>query len=184
MTNLAKSTPKIVEELYLELNRSVLTSYLHGVSGPEGNPGGIERCSPPELLGPCNETCADAYYAAHGFTAEDMFSLAAGLAFQGSAASCNMTLLKGVCFHQGKVLKKLNITDPDVCCSTCAANAQCTHWTLNMDESDKYCHIKGGPVPKQTLDDGCVSGSKTPPPPLPCASGGANPLCGVPGCGS
>ena len=170
MTNLADKYPSIAQTLYQQLNASVLTTYLHGASGPEGNPGGKERCSPPELLGPCNQTCAAAYY---------------GESLQQHAAvnqdTCTMHVFPKLCYHSGTVLKKIDTKDPTACCAACQADDDCNHWTLNVDDSP-YCHLKGGDMGKITHDDACTSGSNEAPPASPCPSGGDFPICGIPGC--
>jgi hypothetical protein len=171
MTNLAEQYPDIVETMYRQLNLSVLTSYLHGASGPEGNPGGVERCSPPALLGPCNETCAAAYYG------ESSAQRASPI----DASKCTMHVYQKMCYHSGKPLKKIDTKDPTECCVQCQSNSDCTHWTLNVDDSP-YCHLKSGVVGKITYDDACTSGSNEVPPTPPCPSGSDFPLCGVPGC--
>lgn len=171
MHNIAQSHSAMAQQLYAKLNLTVLTTYLHGASGPDGNPGGVERCSPPSLLGPCNEKCAGKYFGMSVASVEDMRV----------SASCNMTLLKHQCFHTGNVLKKLDITDPDACCAACQGNTDCTHWTVNTADAPA-CHIKGGTVGRTVYDDTCTSGAETAPPAPPCASGNDFPICGVPGC--
>lgn len=92
MTDLATEMPDMVRELWIQLNQTVLTTYLHGVSGPAGNPGGIARCSPSALLGNCNATSAAAYFKRWG--QQSLVSL------------CTMTVFKGIALRESIFARK------------------------------------------------------------------------------
>jgi arylsulfatase A-like enzyme len=60
-TNIAADNLELVNDMWAHLNATVLTMRdCSGWSGPIKGPGG--GCSPPELLGPCDEACADNYW--------------------------------------------------------------------------------------------------------------------------
>eukprot|EP00045_Choanoeca_perplexa_P006606 m.57043 g.57043 ORF g.57043 m.57043 type:complete len:630 (+) comp13701_c0_seq3:2-1891(+) len=173
-TNLAEDNLDLVHSLWEKLNATVLSSYLHGASGPAGNPGGIPRCSPADLLGPCNETCAKAYYAPY-------------LASQDQAKdSCNMTIVPNFCAENGDLDKRVNLTTVSECCAACNADPKCTAFVLNLGYLPA-CHLKydvnpnkGQPSPKCTTG---TKGGPTPPAPAGCAHYSTDfPVCGVPGC--
>merc|ERR1712080_15160 len=129
MHDIAQKNPELVSELWLALNRSVLTSYLHGASGPIGNPGKIGRCSPSKLIGPCNATCAKEYFSKWN-----------------DVSKCSMDIVPGIAFRGGgSAYKKINTTDADVCCAACDTDGPslCSHWTLNPTDPPA-CHLKGG----------------------------------------
>lgn len=169
----------LVQELWLALNRSVLTSFLHGASGPAGNPGGIERCSPPDLLGPCNATCAAKYFSQ---TQHRPFY----------SDSCNMTLLMQK-ESDGNLIKKVSASSASACCQICSSMPDCNHFVFNPDDYGKsslhfntptHCHLKSGSVSLRPGCSGCVVGTKDAPPPGPtsCPRGSDFPICGIPGC--
>merc|ERR1711871_1875496 len=64
--DISRSNPDLVRQLWAALNASVLaTRDCNGwtrkpIPGPEGS------CSPPDLLGPCNEACAHAKWKVYG----------------------------------------------------------------------------------------------------------------------
>lgn len=172
MHDLAPKKPNIVSELWRALNMSVLTSFLHGASGPVGNPGQISRCSPPEMIGPCNKTCAQQYFSK----------------WDGNFSKCSMDVLVGVAYRGGSsAYKKLNTSDANACCVACDADGpdKCTHWTFNPSDPP-VCHLKGGSIPSTTKSAGCTSGSTAGPPtpsPQNCQKAGTHfPICAVPGC--
>eukprot|EP01059_Diplonema_ambulator_P003455 TRINITY_DN13137_c0_g1_i1.p1 TRINITY_DN13137_c0_g1~~TRINITY_DN13137_c0_g1_i1.p1 ORF type:complete len:545 (+),score=72.54 TRINITY_DN13137_c0_g1_i1:113-1636(+) len=59
--NIAPQNPSIVNDLWAFLNSSVLTVRdCSGWTGPI--PGPDNQCSPPSMIGPCNDACATKYY--------------------------------------------------------------------------------------------------------------------------
>jgi len=179
MKNIAPDNLQLVHTMWDQLNRSVLTSYLHGASGPAGNPGGIPRCSPAKLLGPCNPACAKAFYSKWGYPAADEPVISDSndnghLAMMSAAAKvgsdqCSMTLLPGKAFRgKDKLLIKLNASTPTECCTACSENRDCSTWTYNpgsLDAVDLPCHLKTGPDEAPVDDPACTSGSKDAPRP-------------------
>eukprot|EP00050_Salpingoeca_kvevrii_P008128 m.300955 g.300955 ORF g.300955 m.300955 type:complete len:645 (+) comp14569_c0_seq1:3-1937(+) len=188
MVNLADEQPDRMQDLWSKLNASVLTSFLHGASSPEGNPGSIPRCSPKDLLGPCNVTCAEQYFKALRSSSAAIpgsttvkFVASTTQADSSSAGQCPLYQIAGICFTGGEVLHRQDVASPDACCSLCSQHAKCTHFTYVHGEQGKdglpNCHLKTGTKFGPTPGPNCSSGS------YQCPSAGTDfPVCGIPGC--
>ena len=192
--NIAPANAALVARLWAQLNASVLTTYHMSSSGPAGNPGGISRCSPPQLLGPCNAACAAKYYSRWGGAARTAAEPRVsdsnpdlGVALGPGGATCRMHVQPRTAYRGGgvKVLGLYKAADAGACCDMCQGNRGCNVWVFNVG-MEQNCHLKhadGAPVPTQ--DANCTSGTSAPAPsPWPCHSGaGADtPVCAVPGC--
>ena len=74
--NVAAANPDVVQQLWSDLNNTILTlrdcngwSYkgtAHGAIPGPAQPGGGTACSPPALLGPCNTKCAQTKWGKYG----------------------------------------------------------------------------------------------------------------------
>eukprot|EP00730_Choanoeca_flexa_P000411 TRINITY_DN10188_c0_g1_i2.p1 TRINITY_DN10188_c0_g1~~TRINITY_DN10188_c0_g1_i2.p1 ORF type:complete len:630 (+),score=107.24 TRINITY_DN10188_c0_g1_i2:2-1891(+) len=171
MRNIAHDNLELVQSLWRKLNETVLTTFHHGSSGPDGNPGNIERCSPPDLIGPCNATCAAAFF--HETASEQ--------------ARCSLSILQNTCLEHSELDRRLNLTTVAACCQACQADSDCQGFTLNLQQHDPTpCHLKSEvDASKRTPGATCTSGidGPIPPPATSCAhSSKSFPVCGIPGC--
>lgn len=184
--NIAADNKPLVQAMWAQLNRTVLTTYLHGASGPAGNPGGVVRCSPAKLLGACNLQCAKAYYAGKSGVADPREPRISDGNDDLFGPQCGMTLLKGTCLRGGssKSVGTLHTATATGCCAACQQNRECTEWTYNLEEGKKPCRLKSGSG-NVLADPNCTSGTSGPsPPPSDCPDipSADFPVCGVPGC--